>query len=186
MTQNIITINRASTQWINIKGLKPRLEKAALVTLAHLPKKLRFPITANLLLTTDAAIRKLNRDFRGMDKATNVLSFPQYEAAELGKFRGQKQPVEMGDIVIAYQYMVAEAKKDHKILINHVTHLFIHGLLHLFGYDHMIDPEAEQMEGLEQKIMAALKLPDPYASAETMEPKRKRTLVKKRPVRSRT
>lgn len=180
MANKLITINRAARGWSNIRELPKRLEKAAAVTLAHLPASLRFPATATLLLTTDAAIRRLNRDFRGMDKPTNVLSFPQYEPADLGRLKASKTPVEMGDIAIAYQYMVVEAKKDHKILINHVTHLFIHGLLHLFGYDHLNDPDAERMERLETKIMAALDLPDPYEAAHPMEPKRSRKAAQKR------
>lgn len=180
MSKNIITINQTSANWNRVEGLRPRLALAAKVTQEHLPKKLRFPISATLLLTTDAHIRRLNRDFRGMDKATNVLSFPQNEPADLHRFKASKQAIEMGDIAIAYQYIVVEAKKNHKILINHITHLFIHGLLHLFGYDHILDPEAGQMERLETKIMAALDLPDPYATAQKMEPKRSRKSAKKR------
>jgi probable rRNA maturation factor len=180
MSKKFITINQASKSWLQIRGLSLRLEKAAVATLAHLPASLRFPATATLLLTTDAAIRRLNRDFRGMDKATNVLSFPQYEPADLRRLKTSKTAVEMGDIAIAYQYMVVEAKKDHKILINHVTHLFIHGLLHLFGYDHLDDRDAERMERLETKIMAALDLPDPYEAADPMEPKWSRKAAKKR------
>jgi probable rRNA maturation factor len=86
----------------------------------------------------------------------------------------------MGDIAIAYRYIVGEAKRDNKILINHLTHLFIHGLLHLFGYDHGLDPEAARMERLETKIMAALGLPDPYRAVSAKEPKRARTAGTKR------
>lgn len=174
MPQNTITIHQESAAWSRIKDLRPRLALAAKTAQVHLPASLRFPISATLLLTTDTAIRHLNRDFRGIDKATNVLSFPQWNLGDLRRFKGSKTPIEMGDIAIAYQYMVGEAKKDHKILINHVTHLFLHGLLHLFGYDHLFDPDAGRMERLETKIMAALDLPDPYAAAELMEPKRKR------------
>ncbi len=163
MTKNNITIQIESAAWARVKDLRPRLAKAAKVAQAHLPKNLRFPISATLLLTTDAAIRRLNRDFRGMDKVTNVLSFPQYEPAEFRRLKTSKEPVELGDIAIAYQYMVLESKKDHKILIDHITHLFIHGFLHLFGYDHIKNTDAVSMEKLEIKIMAALDLPDPYA-----------------------
>ena len=163
MPKNIITINQDSANWSRVKGLRPRLALAAMVTQKHLPKGLQFPISANLL-----------------DKATNVLSFPQHEPVNLKRFKAPKEPVEMGDIAIAYQYMVSESKKDHKILIDHVTHLFIHGLLHLFGYDHLNDPDATRMERLETKIMAALDLPDPYATADIMEPNRSRKTAKKR------
>jgi probable rRNA maturation factor len=180
MPQKLLTINQDTLSWSSIKGLPARLEKAATVTLQHLPKNLRFPVTATLLLTTNASLRRLNHDFRGLDKPTNVLSFPQHEPAALHRQSGKKTLTELGDIAIAYQYMVAEARKDHKILINHVTHLFIHGLLHLFGYDHMNDPDAGRMERLETKIMAALGLPNPYAPAKKMEPKRSRPMVSKR------
>jgi probable rRNA maturation factor len=180
MAQKIITLNRHSPSWSRIKGLEARLEKAAKITQRHLPKQFRFPATVNLLLTTNAELRRLNRDFRGIDKPTNVLSFPQHESVFLGQFRTKKSPVELGDIAIAYQYIVGEAKKAHKILINHVTHLFIHGFLHLFGYDHIMELEAGRMERLETKIMAALDLPDPYATAPEMETKRRRKAAKKR------
>jgi probable rRNA maturation factor len=180
MGKNLFTIHQESAAWSRIKGLRPRLALAAQVTQQHLPKHLCFPVSATLLLTTDVAIRRLNRDFRGIDKATNVLSFPQLEPGQIAPLKRPKTPIELGDIAIAYQYIVVEAKKDHKILINHVTHLFIHGLLHLFGYDHEIDPKAERMERLEQKIMAALDLPDPYAAHKVMEPKNARKPAKKR------
>jgi len=180
MVSPILTIRQTSLRWSRIPRLQKRLEAAMQVTRDHLPKTLHFPISVTLLLTTNATIRRLNRDFRGMDKPTNVLSFPQYEPADLRRLKGSKTPAEIGDIAIAYQYMVAEAKKDHKILINHITHLFIHGLLHLFGYDHILDPDAVRMERLETKIMAALDLPDPYATAQIMEPKRKRKAAPKR------
>jgi len=175
-----LTITQKSVAWQRIPRLAARLKKAAAVTQTHLPKQLQFPVSVTLLLTTNAAIRRLNHDFRGIDKPTNVLSFPQYEPADLRRLTAVKTPVEIGDIAIAYQYMVDEAKRDHKLLINHITHLFIHGFLHLFGYDHLNDPDATRMERLETKIMAALDLPDPYRDADITEPKRARTTAKKR------
>jgi probable rRNA maturation factor len=151
-------------RWRRIPRLGARLEKTAVITLAHLPKILRFPCTMTVMLTADAAIRQLNYDFRGIDKPTNVLSFPQFEPRELTKKGRSKGASHLGDIVISYQYVVAEAKKDHKILINHLTHLLIHGILHLFGYDHLSAADAARMERLEKKVMAALGLPDPYLS----------------------
>ena len=153
------------SSWKRIPGLETRLQKAAHAALTHLPKKFSFPATATVLLTGNAKIRQLNHDFRGMNKPTNVLSFPQYEPAQLARLGGKKDTIELGDIALGYQYIVAEAKKDHKLLINHLTHLILHGLLHLFGYDHMTMVDAEHMEKLERKIMASLGLPDPYAAA---------------------
>jgi probable rRNA maturation factor len=149
--------------WRRIPRLRARLQQAAEATAAHLPKKFRFPFSATVLLTGNAKVRQLNRDFRGIDLPTNVLSFPQFTPAELTISGKGKDRLELGDIAIANQYVVKEAKTDHKILINHLTHLVIHGLLHLFGYDHMDDGEAEAMEKREIGIMKALGLPDPYA-----------------------
>lgn len=160
--------------WRRVPRLRARLQLAAQTTLDHLPKKLHFPFTATVLLTGNAKVRQLNHDFRGMDKATNVLSFPQYDPAELPRLAKQKGPVELGDIALAYQYVVSEAKNDNKLLINHITHLVIHGLLHLFGYDHLNDKDAGQMEKLEIEIMRELDLPNPYAPQPTTTTKRKR------------
>ena len=87
----LLRLTIASPLWRRIPRLKARLTKAALVAHEHLPKSLRFPVEVNLLLTTDAAVRWLNRDFRGIDKATNVLSFPQYEPNELRKIIRRKR-----------------------------------------------------------------------------------------------
>jgi probable rRNA maturation factor len=150
-------------RWRHIPHICAKLEAAAAATLAELPKALRFPCTVTLLLTKDATIKRLNHDFRGIDKPTNVLSFPQFHPDELPKIGRNTQPVHIGDVAISYQYVVAETERDHKILTNHVVHLLIHGILHLFGYDHMAGIEATRMERLEKKVMAGLGLPDPYA-----------------------
>jgi len=150
-------------RWRHVPHICARLEAAARATLTELPKAMRFPCTVTLLLTKDATIKKLNHDFRGIDKPTNVLSFPQFHPDELPKLGRAKQPVHIGDIAISYQYVVAETERDHKILTNYVVHLLIHGILHLFGYDHLSGTEAVRMERLEKKVMAGLGLPDPYA-----------------------
>jgi probable rRNA maturation factor len=149
--------------WRRIPRLRARLLAAAQTTVNYLPKKFRVPFTATILLTGNAKVRQLNHDFRGIDKLTNVLSFPQFDPDALPKHGKQKYRIELGGIALAYQYIAAEAKNDDKILINHIIHLVIHGILHLFGYDHMGDKEAAAMEKREIKIMKALGLPDPYA-----------------------
>jgi len=167
MTDPMLDIVIKDARWRRIAHLQPRLEKAARATLAHLPKRMRFPCMVNVLLTNDAGIRRLNRDFRGIDKPTNVLSFPQFYLSELPKKGRRRGQVELGDIALGYQYIVDEAKKDNKILINHVIHLLIHGILHLFGYDHRLAKDASRMERLETRIMKGLGLPNPYL----MQPK---------------
>ena len=100
--------------------------------------------------------RALNRHYRGKDYATNVLSFP----AELPE--GVKMPL-LGDLVICAPVVAREAKEQHKPAVAHYAHLTVHGVLHLLGWDHDDDKEAEAMEQLERDILAELGLPDPYA-----------------------
>ena len=149
--------------WQRIPHLRAKLKKAAQAVHTHIPAKFRFNARATVLLSGNAKIRQLNHDFRGMDKPTNVLSFPQFDPKDLPKAGKNEEIVEIGDIALALQVTTKEAKLDNKPLINHVTHLVIHGLLHLYGYDHGDDHEAEAMEKLEIKIMKALELPNPYA-----------------------
>src|SRR5476649_2030673 len=108
----------------------------------------------SIVLTDDTAIRALNRDWRGIDKPTNVLSFP---APKIGGGNAM-----LGDIVIAYETLARECADENRVFLHHLAHLTVHGFLHLIGYDHQNDADAEEMEGLESKIMASLKMPDPY------------------------
>ncbi|MBI3703744.1 MAG: rRNA maturation RNase YbeY [Rhizobiales bacterium] len=110
----------------------------------------------SILLTDDKAIRALNRDWRGIDKATNVLSFPAPDATP-------GAPTKMlGDIVMAYETLAHECDREARAFLHHLAHLTVHGFLHLIGYDHRTDSQADAMEGLESKIMTRLKMPDPY------------------------
>ncbi len=111
----------------------------------------------SLLFTADASIRVLNRDWRGKDKATNVLSFPAFEVAP-----GDPLPPMLGDVILAFETVSTEAALEAKPFVHHLTHLIVHGLLHLLGYDHENDAEADEMEGLERKVLARLAIPDPY------------------------
>ncbi len=106
-----------------------------------------------ILLTDDDSVQALNRDFRHKDYATNVLSFPSPPNPE-----GQ-----IGDIALAYGVCAREAAEQGKPLSHHLQHLVAHGVLHLLGYDHEGDDEAEAMEALEREILAGLDVPDPYA-----------------------
>jgi probable rRNA maturation factor len=110
----------------------------------------------SIVLTDDSAIRLLNRDWRGIDQPTNVLSFPA---------SGNKTSEDarlLGDIVIAYETLERECDDENRIFLHHLTHLAVHGFLHLIGYDHQTDSQAEEMEGLESKIMTRMNMPDPY------------------------
>lgn len=111
----------------------------------------------SVLLTDDARIRVLNREHRGFDKPTNVLSFPQDDpdADAYGPL--------LGDIVVALETVQREAVDGGLPFRHHLSHMIVHGLLHLVGYDHLDDAEAEEMEGLETAVLARLGVPDPYA-----------------------
>jgi len=111
-----------------------------------------------VLLTDDAAIRRLNAQWRNVDKPTNVLSFPSASVAAQ-----QIDAVKsLGDIAIAYETAAREAREEGKPLADHLSHLAVHGFLHLLGYDHESDGEAETMEQLERAILGRLGVPDPY------------------------
>lgn len=125
-------------------------------------------VELSVMLCADAKVQQLNADFRNQDKPTNVLSFPQLEIKELENIKNkpyinEKFPIMLGDIAIAYETTFNEAKEQQKPFINHVVHLFVHGLLHLLGYDHIEDDEAAEMEGLEVKILHEFKIPNPYS-----------------------
>lgn len=115
-----------------------------------------------VLLTDDAGVQALNKTWRGIDAPTNVLSFPAVWRDE-GSPETDGVPLMLGDIAIAYETLRKEADSESKPFENHLAHLTVHGFLHLLGYDHTTDDEAEIMEGLETKILAQLGIPDPYA-----------------------
>jgi probable rRNA maturation factor len=119
----------------------------------------RRPSELSVLLCDDATIARLNARWRGQERPTNVLSFP---AAPLGTAPGGRTP--LGDLAVAYQTVAREAHEQGKPVANHLSHLVVHGFLHLLGYDHQEDGEAERMERLERDILARIGIADPYAS----------------------
>lgn len=114
-----------------------------------------------VMLTDDSGIRTLNSNWRGIDKPTNVLSFPALQPT--GPGGPDEAPRMLGDIAIAYQTTRKEADDEGKPFDHHLSHLAVHGFLHLIGYDHEKDDDAEVMESLEQRILAQLGIPNPYA-----------------------
>ena len=121
-----------------------------------------------VMLTDDAGIRTLNSNWRGIDKPTNVLSFPALRPPT-GVSSADEIPPMLGDIAIAYETARREADDEQKPFDHHLSHLAVHGFLHLVGYDHETDDEAEAMEALEIEILAQLGIPDPYADRERMD-----------------
>jgi probable rRNA maturation factor len=149
-----IEISRNSDGWP--AALDARADQAVCAALALSKAKITGAAELSLVLTDDAEQQVLNRDWRGIDKATNVLSFPQIEPFA---------PVSglLGDIILARETLEREAAEQGVSLEDHFTHLVVHGFLHLLGYDHMDDDEALAMEGLETQILASLGVADPYA-----------------------
>lgn len=123
------------------------------------------PATISLLLADDQAVGALNRDWRGKDGPTNVLSFPATDTlpGEIPEPEFDGVPLELGDIALAFETCQREATQQLKTLADHASHLTVHGVLHLLGYDHVVEAEAEAMEALETRILAGLGIADPYA-----------------------
>lgn len=121
-------------------------------------------LATSLLFTTDAEVHALNREWRGRDKATNVLSFPMLGHEELAALPADGSPEMLGDIALAHETCAREAADKGIPLEHHAAHLIVHGLLHLAGHDHVdSDDQAEAMEALEVKALAILGIADPYA-----------------------
>jgi probable rRNA maturation factor len=115
-----------------------------------------------VLLCDDATIAALNAQWRGREEPTNVLSFPAPPASDLMPSE-PSAPVHLGDIAIARETVIREAREQGRTVSQHLAHLAVHGFLHLLGYDHQTDEEAEDMETLEREILATLGISDPYA-----------------------
>lgn len=118
------------------------------------------PWEISMVLADDATVQGLNRDWRGKDKPTNVLSFAALDDDEAPLPEGA--PLLLGDIVLAFETCAREAEEQGKTLADHFAHLVVHGVLHLLGYDHEQDDEAEAMEALEVAVLARLGVADPY------------------------
>lgn len=114
----------------------------------------------SLCLTDDNEVKKLNANYRNKDQATNVLSFANIDYG----FDECFETIELGDIIVSLDTLIIEAKRDNISLYYHFCHLLVHGVLHLMGYDHINDDEANEMENLEAKILAKLNIPNPYVN----------------------
>ena len=143
--------------------LEALAERAAKATFRHLG--LGKGLELALLAANDARIATLNADFRGKPQPTNVLSWPSEErgAGAEGARPDPPEDPELGDIAIAWETCAREAEEAGKTMSDHVTHLIVHGTLHLLGYDHVRDGDATLMEGIETEILATLGVEDPYS-----------------------
>lgn len=123
---------------------------------------LEKPLKINVCLSDDATVQKLNAEFRGFDKPTNVLSFANLDFTDFAAQNAPFADIELGDIIVAYETMVKEAAELQITLYAHFCHLLTHGLLHLSGYDHIKPQEAAHMEHLETEILQTLQIANPY------------------------
>ena len=127
-------------------------------------------LSASILFTTDARVHALNQEWRDRDKPTNVLSFPMMDRADLLVLSDDGPPEMLGDLALAYETCAREADAKGISLGDHATHLIVHGLLHLAGYDHETsDHDAERMEAMEIAILAKLGIADPYNDRDLKE-----------------
>ena len=157
-----IEIEIRERQWlVSIDGLDVFAEDIIRTSVTYIPclKDVSADILElSMVFTNDSEIQVLNRDYREKNKPTNVLSFPQMEWDDMPAlpFLG------LGDNVFAYETIMSEAQEQDKSIKDHLAHLIIHGLLHLCGYDHIEDDEAEEMEALEVQILSTLSINNPY------------------------
>jgi len=143
--------------WTALRDLQTLVERAVAAALAEAGVAADEPTELSCLFCDDDTIQGLNRQWRGQDKPTNVLSFPT---------EGPGAEVMLGDIAVAFGTVRREAEAEGKRIEDHVAHLVIHGTLHLLGEDHETPAEADAMEALETRAMAHLGLADPYAGSE--------------------
>lgn len=158
----------AATPWPDALDWEARAGEAAAAALALTPYASLADaaplVEIAVRLTDDAEVHTLNRDFRGKDKPTNVLSFPQVQDDLLETLSNSDDgEILLGDIVLARETCVREAEEKGISIIDHATHLIVHGTLHLVGYDHMDDASATAMEAIEVKALASLGIANPYA-----------------------
>lgn len=143
------------------------VEAAAEATLALCPVAQKMigdgvEMEISIVLAHDALVQELNREYRNKDKPTNVLSFAQLDGDDGWEEPEGPGPCALGDLILAYETVEREAREENKPFNHHLTHLVIHGILHLLGYDHIEDDEAKEMESLEIQILKGLNIIDPY------------------------
>jgi probable rRNA maturation factor len=176
-----------SACWKNAHAARALVRRAVRQAAAALSTR---PVELAIVLTDDAAMRRLNCYWRGIDAATNVLSFASRHRAKRHKLGRAGDPPshhydnQLGDLVLAYETIEREARRDGKPFDHHLAHLAVHGFLHLLGYDHENDAQARRMETAERAILRNLAVPDPYCDPRsTAEQSRRRP--PKRPVKDR-
>jgi probable rRNA maturation factor len=180
-----------SEQWKDARAASTVVRHAVRQAAAALSTR---PAELAIVLTDDAAMRRLNRNWRGVDAATNVLSFATRTTGrrhkrnragdQAGNQRDNQRGTHLGDIVLAYETIQREARREDKPFDHHLVHLAVHGFLHLLGYEHGNDAQARRMEATERAILRDLAVPDPYRATRST-PARSSRRSTKRPGRDR-
>jgi probable rRNA maturation factor len=158
-----VAVVRHDEAWRDAGVTDAALARAARAAFAATPLPSSGTYEVSILLTDDAEMRALNATWRGKDAATNVLSFPASDTPA-------GEPGLLGDVALAYETTLNEARGTNIAFADHVAHLVVHGVLHLLGLDHMRDDEAERMETLERQALASLGIADPYAEDREARP----------------
>ena len=148
-----------SEAWSAVAGLETAVTEAARLAYAAAEPGAHPSAQVTVALLADAEVAALNARFRGLDRPTNVLSFPTGPTAIHAEI---DSPALLGDIVLAYETVAAEAQAEEIALLDHVRHLVVHGVLHLLGFDHEVAADAVRMEALETRILAGMGVADPY------------------------
>lgn len=160
--QLVVELVMEGDAWQTIAGLDEAVEIAARHAYRRASPRPGQAAAVTVALLGDADVRALNRQFRGQDKPTNVLSFPALALSGAGPAQATDAPPALGDLALAYETIAAEARAEDIAVIDHVRHLVVHGTLHLLGFDHETDADADRMEALETSILAELGVADPY------------------------
>lgn len=166
----VLEVDQPATAWASLRAaFDPLCRSLAEAVMSDVPSRLG-PVPASgtpwqigLTLTDDAEITRLNAAWRDRDEPTDVLSFPQYAPGEAEVFPGEPGPMFLGDVVLAFETCMRDAAAAGRNPLHHAGHLFLHGLLHLLGYDHETGQDARIMEGYERAILGRFGIADPYA-----------------------
>jgi probable rRNA maturation factor len=153
-----ITID--DTRWPDIADLKELATQAISSAYAESQCDLEIDFVVSLLFCSDSRIQDLNREWRSQDKATNVLSFPAPQDLVIDDC------LVLGDLALSYETVLRESEIEEKKIVDHLSHLIIHGFLHLLGFDHETESDAEEMEWIERRSLAKIGIMDPYANSE--------------------
>lgn len=154
----VMEVKIESGDWPDLKVLKQLSEQCLMESIQVANPNLHPGSELSLTFCDEERMRELNRQWRSVDSSTNVLSFPIANSGSdpLGPL--------LGDILVGFELVEQEAKREGKVFEHHLAHLIVHGILHLFGYDHNEAEDAEIMEQLERRILGNLSISDPYGN----------------------